>query len=159
MTDSAPSNIDRFNQYAGFFLARLYESFPVPVDLDCHEAVYHRPLLGTPGEGSISDKELQRASCDAEVAFAAHTLKWLSETGYFKAEYFRLHDVQAIRVVLTPKGFEALNAAPASLTRSGPLGQQLSDLSKSAANEAGKAAIGEIVGQIIGVALKGLFTP
>jgi hypothetical protein len=146
------SNIERFNQYAGHFLAKLYESFPQPCTLDCVEAV-----KGTELAEPINDKLLQEATTDPEVRFCSDALKWLLSTGYFTGDQ-RLHCVQVARAVLTPKGFEALNAVPDALRASAPLGERLSHLAAEGSKEATKAAIGEVVGQVIGVAARQLFS-
>lgn len=147
------SNIERFNQYAGHFLAKLYEAFPQPCVLDCVEAVR--------GEGlpePVNAKLLQQATTDPEVRFCCDALKWLRTTGYFTGDE-RLHSVQVARAVLTPKGFEALNAVPVALQGDTPLGERLAHLAAEGSKEATKAAIGEVVGQVIGVAARHLFSP
>ncbi|MBI1398672.1 hypothetical protein [Hyphomonas sp.] len=69
----------------------------------------------------------------------------------------RLHFVQLARAVLTPKGFEALNAFPDAIQGKTPLGEKLSHLAAEGTKEASKAAISEVVGQVIGVAARHLF--
>jgi hypothetical protein len=71
----------------------------------------------------------------------------------------RLHCVQLARAVLIPKGFEALNAIPDALQGKTPLGEKLSHLAAEGTKKAYKAAISEVVGQVIGVAARHLFQP
>jgi hypothetical protein len=143
------SNIERFNRYAGHFLAKLYEAFPQACTLDSVEAV-----KGTGLGESVSQNDLQHATTDPEVRFCCDALSWLHTTGYFTGDA-RLHYVQVARAVLTPKGFEALNATP--LQSKEPLGKRLAHLVGEGSKEAGRAAIGEVVGQVIGVAARSFF--
>jgi hypothetical protein len=146
------TNIERFNQYAGYFLAKLYESFPQPCTLDCVEAVSGKGL-----PEPVTTELLQEATTDPEIRFCCDALKWLRTTGYFTGDE-RLHSVQVARAVLTPKGFEALNAVPDALQGKAPLGEQLASLAAEGSKEATKAAISEVVGQVIGVAARHLFS-
>lgn len=148
---TAASNIERFNQYAAHFLAKLYNAFPQPCTLDCVEAITGKPL-----PDPVSQDQLQAATVDPEVRFCCDALRWLHTTGYFTGDE-RLHTVQIARAVLTPKGFEALNAIPGSLQP--PLGQQLTNLASESAKEGARVAIGEVIGQIIGVATRHWFSP
>ncbi|MEO0369805.1 MAG: hypothetical protein AAF197_13650 [Pseudomonadota bacterium] len=143
-----PDNIDRFNKYAAHFFAKLYERFPEPCVLDTVEAV-----TGSALSEPVHQKTLQDATTNPEVQFCCDALKWLHDTGYFKGDA-TLHYVQVSGAVLTPKGFEALNAVPETLQQTS-LGTRLSQVAGEGAKEVSKAAIGELVGQVIGVATKG----
>ncbi|MEQ1707454.1 MAG: hypothetical protein ABL864_03895 [Terricaulis sp.] len=151
------SNIDKFNRYAGFFLDKLYSNFPIPTLLDSHEAAYGTPLDGSGPDGSISLGDLQQASCDGEISFCSHALSWLHSTGYFSGAA-RMHNIQFKEAVLTPRGFEALNATPAALESRGTLGKQLGTALSAGSKEAGHAVISQIVGQIVGTAARGFLT-
>lgn len=148
------NNIDRFNKYAGFFLNKLYSSFPLPILLDSHEVVYGTLLEGSAPNGAISLHDLQQASCDNEISFCSHALSWLHSTGYFSGAP-RMHNIQFKDAVLTPRGFEALNAIPKSLESKGSLGTQLRAAIASGSKEAGRAVVSQIVGQIVGAATRG----
>lgn len=145
-------NIELFNQYAAHFLAQLYNSFPEPCLLDTVEAVKGQKL-----PEPISNKSLQTATTDPEIRFCCYALKWLYTTGYFTGNE-RLHCVQIDSAVLTPKGFEALNAIPDALQAKGPLGDRLSALAAEGSKEATSAVLSEVVGQVIGVASRHLFS-
>lgn len=147
------SNIDRFNKYAAFFLAKLYSSFPEPCDLDTKEAV-----TGTPFSASSTTQDLQEATTNPEIRFCASALRWLYDTDYFRGQP-NLHNVRVSQAVLTPKGFEALNAVPNSLDQKGSLGNQLLKLGAEGSKTAAQATVSETVGQIIGIAARTLFQP
>jgi hypothetical protein len=146
------SNIERFNQYAGYFLATLYEAFPQPCTLDTVKAVTG---VGLPDP--VSSDDLQKATTEPEIRFCCDALKWLHATGYFTGVE-RMHFVQVASAVLTPKGFEALNAIPDSLQNKAALGERLKDLVADSSKQATNAAIGEVVGKVIGVATRHLFS-
>lgn len=119
------SNINQFDEYVGRVFGMLYESFPIPTDLNVGD------VLGVPDlySGSGIPPEM-----DIEANIATHSVIWLADTGYIKMtgsggnEFFDL--------ILTEKGLEVLKATPASLThQSLPLGKQIAAAVKSGAKE------------------------
>lgn len=117
-----------------------------------------------------------------ETSMRTATASWLFETGYFNAERAKQGRTFAIEYVdendistgsshekhvvfdtyanarLTPKGLEVLHSVPKSLSGEDAerksLGDQLTDQLKEVATEGRKQAIGKIVGEIIGSAMK-----
>lgn len=134
------SNINKFDEYAGRVLGMLYESFPVPIDVNVGDA------LGFPDmyHGTGIPPEM---SADAHIA--ACSVSWLADTGYIKMsggnsdEFFDL--------TLTEKGLEVLKAVPDSLTQqSSPLGKQIATAAKSGAKE----TLRSLVNQALAVGVK-----
>jgi hypothetical protein len=95
--------------------------------------------------------------------FVAHTISWLVETGYL----INMNDGSLAaqnKYVLSPKAFEAMNAAlPKSLAgdkeeSSKTVGQKLTELAVNTGKQAGaegrSQAIAQFVGQVIGWAMK-----
>ncbi|CAN2975974.1 DUF2513 domain-containing protein [Pseudomonas sp. PM2] len=119
------SNIKRFDELTGQLFGVLYESFPLPRNLEFE----HFPA---------EDKKFFVASVD-----------WLSRAGYLS--FMFLYPNQGYtEVVLTSKGLEVLKALPESL-KSGPsLGDQLVDASKTGA----KSLLGDIAGQALSIGVK-----
>ncbi len=86
------SNVEMFQLLAAKAFAILYESFPVYEEItpeDLAKAVY--------------PDDVERARI-----VAGHSLTWLCEAGYL----MRAVTGAKFRFVLTPKGFEILNASP-----------------------------------------------
>ncbi|HGX8811798.1 TPA: hypothetical protein ACJINV_005080, partial [Escherichia coli] len=90
----APKNIERFNEIVGEIFGRLYESFPVKIDIKAVDIVRQN-----------------------ELTFFLDTVDWLKNSGYLIGARSSggIHNA-----VLTAKGLEVLNATPGSLEK--PLG-------------------------------------
>jgi hypothetical protein len=141
------SNVDLFELFAARTFAICYEHFPLPKQ--------------------ISPEELSRGADHDGVTIeharqvAGHTLIWLCETGYLK----KLGESPPFRYVLSPKGFEILNASPfstpettktsapgaeASAAEKRTLGEQLTASAKEILTSAGKEEAKSLIQQIIG---------
>jgi hypothetical protein len=145
------SNLDLFNLYTARILARLYEEFPIARAI-IEEDVVNPPQHRT---GPIPDTEEQRRK--REVAH--HTRVWLTDTGYLLERPGNTY-----RWVLAPKALEILNAPLTALLpkeRDGTktVGTKLADVTKEVATEGTKKAVAEIVGQVIGAAVKSFTGP
>jgi hypothetical protein len=152
-------NIDKFSAYTGKILAKLHQAFPQPTFIDASEIATGKPTKGSGPDGSVSVNDLQATTLNADVVFCAHTIRWLYETGYFTGQMSQ-YDVRVSNAVLTPKSFEALAAVPDVLDgNKQTLGQRLGNFATSTASDAVKGGVNQIVGQVIGAALRGFIGP
>ncbi|MFO6502964.1 hypothetical protein ACLD9R_20975 [Serratia marcescens] len=134
------SNINKFDEYAGRTLGILYESFPVPANINVGDVLGYPDLYhgrGIPAE------------MNADAYIAACSVNWLADTGYIKMsggngdEFFNL--------TLTEKGLEVLKATPGSLTQqSSSLGKQIAAAAKSGAKE----TLRSLVNQALAIGVK-----
>lgn len=142
-------NVERFNLYTAHIFGMLYEQFPVARRIDAAEVAKALNLAPRPADEKPS-----------EANFVAETVQWLTATGYL----YEIQTALASRYVLAPKAFEALNAKLSSLQGKDPkadeptLGERLAsgavDAGTGLAKEAWKQVATEIVGQVIGYAMK-----
>jgi hypothetical protein len=143
-------NIERFNLYTVHILSRLYAEFPVRKEIPAEEVVEAlRSVI--PFDGADGKRELTQ--------FVQYTLIWLIDTDYLLAS----GEIPR-RLVLAPKAFEVLAAElPKSLRQKSDeeaksLGEKFTDVSKelgsTIASEAKKQIASQLVGQVIGNAMK-----
>lgn len=149
---SESNRIDHFNTMVGHIFAQLYESFPVPRDID---EVAIADAMGVPKRkraGAFTELydfgNLE--SGDPFGALLLPTLIWLRDEGFIRAEG---RDYPASDIILTSKALVAMNATPAGLDK--PLGARLSDAAKDGGKAVGNAAMTEIVGQVLGSVVRG----
>ena len=104
------TNIEYFDEVTVKIFAELYQSFPLPVSINCLE------LTGKP-----EMTEMGELSKEAEICVAG--LKWLAAEGYLTVK----HSAQsgAGSVILTAKGLASLKAAPDSLESKISVGERL----------------------------------
>jgi hypothetical protein len=131
---SPPANISEFNTITGLVFTRLYEQFPVAVDLD--RAAIETAMGAAFSSGSTN--VLQSGRPFTEVF--AHSLTWLSNEGYVRSAGPLPYE----KVTLTTKGLAALNAVPQGL--SATIGSTLAT-NASARNWSG---VGDLIGGLIG---------
>jgi hypothetical protein len=147
-------NFQNFSTVAGLIFAQLQRSFPTPVDLD--EVELAKSLGREIGEEEVSlPWENELVAELGEIApgedfrkFVWNACIWLRDEGFIRADGSRA----ATRMVLTTKALSALNATPVALE--GTLGSKLTTAANQASTEAGRSAIAETVGQLIGAAVK-----
>jgi hypothetical protein len=148
------TNIERFNAYATYILAKMYADFPVARKFEAKEVV-----------DALKLPRMDPNNETAENNFAAHTNTWLAETGYLLVRPGATKD----RFVLAPKAFEALAAQvpealqPKTSGKVEPkktIGDRMSEVSaeigEAAAGEAKKKlteASRDLVGFVIGSAI------
>jgi hypothetical protein len=112
---SAP-NIERFNALAGAIFAKLYEEFPVPVELSAHD---------------FAD---QMIASDAprflDLRFFTSTVIWLGDHGYLSRGN-AVSNGTVLNCSLTARALELLNALPSALENKGTsLGDELISATK-----------------------------
>lgn len=135
------NNIDVFDQCTAHIFSTLYESFPVPVDLDYSE----------PSVEIFDEEESADVAFDKLVIFEKSIL-WLNSAGYLNIEAITYDG--AHNVVLTAKGLEVLKL-PSSLEVNGPsFGEKIVSSIKSgalkASGEAAKLALSKGLALVVG---------
>lgn len=127
-SDSDKSNIDLFNEVAAIVLERLYESFPVGVNL--------QPDI------VLSDPSREAAN------FFYYTVIFLGKEGLLGYE-MASDDGSFFDVVLTSKGLSALNAIPDMLDeRKESYRQKISTALKGGSKEVLKAAMQQFIAAV-----------
>lgn len=145
-------NFDAFNQVVGLIFDQLYRSFPIAIEID-HDEIANK--LGiqvspyTPPRGLITTRSKTYGNITPTVGmeeFVDEAIRFLAAEGFLQQQ-----DRTYIR--LSAKALTLLNAPLSGLEKSA--GSQIVEISKSAGTEAGKAALSEVVGQVIGAAARG----
>lgn len=147
-------NFESFNQVVGLIFDQLYRAFPIAVQID-YDRIAERLdipiLLYEPPSGLITTRTRTYgpiAQSDDMEVFVDEAVAFLSSEGFIQAEgrnYLRL----------SAKALALLNAPLSGLEK--PAGTRIVEISRGAATEAGRAALSEVVGQVIGAAAKGFF--
>ena len=135
------SNIQLFNLITGDLFAKLYESFPVPCEID----------FASLGMNFIDPSDYDGSF--AISSFAEDTTKWLSDANYVWLES-PSHMGAKSTARLTPKGLEILRAIPASLEEKIPLGEKLIEFSKKTVAD----SLSDTVKLALGLGVKYLVT-
>jgi hypothetical protein len=145
-------NIEIFNALVGLIFDQLYRSFPIPTSINTDEIAQS---LGVQGY-TTSDTILPGRTIVSEWGLISSTSFWDLYNGsidWLKDERF-VREPEHESFVLTADALAALNARPSSLSM--PLGKRLGEAATNVGTEAGRAAISEVVGQLIGAAARGL---
>lgn len=104
------TNIQLFDEITAKLFANLYESFPLPADINC---------LSVTGCHEVD--ECGRISREAGIC--VHTLRWLGDEGFINVGQMYQHGGGGI--VLTSKGLAALKAVPSGLEGKTSIGERL----------------------------------
>jgi hypothetical protein len=134
------SNIEVFNRVVATVFKELYSSFPKPVFLKAAE-------LRVAAE--ITDDAWWEVTRGANLNPVGCALIWLHDEGFIRYSDEAGCSVFA-NVVLTAKGFAALNKSPESLASKPTIGERLKELSKTATSET--------VSNLVKIALSQAFT-
>jgi len=130
-------NIELFDEYAAKTLAQLYQTFPVPTNLDARNLCGHHDI---DEYGHFLDEQ---GNPSKAFDIAKATLDWLVESGYIRVQHTSQVGYQY--AVLTAAGLEVLKASPESLKVKETLGDKLVRFTKegsiSLAKEVAKTAI------------------
>ncbi|HBP5712257.1 TPA: hypothetical protein L6B33_24230 [Pseudomonas aeruginosa] len=137
----AASNIDQFNLVTGQVLAKLYEHFPEPIELNAEIVGTSIPHWSQNAHGEMVP------SCvhPPEEVFFYHTVHWLAEAGYLSYQN-HFYNYQFYRARLTSKGLEVLKAIPESLKDGESFGESLLTATKDGSKEVLKGMVSEALG-------------
>jgi len=141
------SNVERFDRLTGGVFGKLYQSFPVPIELNINDFT----SLITPLKETYEEDQTLNAS-----EFFYSTLSWLKDSGYITYLNNALDNTSCYGCVLTAKGLEVLKAVPKSVDGDS-LGGQLADAVKEGAmgklKELASEALSKGYGAAIGAAM------
>lgn len=129
-------NIELFNLSAAGILAKLYEAFPNPIDL--------QPNLLEAEIAPVGFTEEQHFDFAHTIA---HSGEWLAKEGFFsfRADYRTTEGPAFPYAVLTAKGLAILGATPDALSGKKTIGQAISDGLKEGKKEIVSGLIRELV--------------
>lgn len=129
------NNIDQFNYYSAVILSELYQSFPVPVDIELSK--FHK------------DQENQDDYFN-QIVIACATARFLQDEGFIKSH--KIDDYGRIaHTVLTTKGLAALSKTPDVIdANKKSIGERIAIIAKSATNESMKATIATLIKSVLG---------
>lgn len=148
-------NFEAFNQVVGLIFDQLYRQFPISIQID-HDEIAEK--LGVPSSPyQPSDYFLSVRTKDyGDIVPAMNMEEFVDETIQFlAAEGFLQQERNSIR--LSAKALMLLNAPMPGLEK--PAGARIVEISKDVGTDAGKAAISEVVSQVIAAATRGFLGP
>lgn len=146
-------NFGAFNQVVGLVFDQLYRAFPVAIEVDYEEiagklsisvAPYVAPEMVFGLRSKVFDEIVPGVALDE---FTDQAVKFLESEGFLQRQdkyYFRL----------SAKALTLLNAPLPGLEKSA--GTQIVEVSKDLGSVAGRQAMSEVIGQVIGAAARGL---
>lgn len=140
------TNIECFDVLTGRIFADLYDSFPIPLEIeqDSYCALLVKRVKPE-SEGDDVVGEYFDSIADAQE-FVDATFQWLNNAGYIDYEALSF---DAATAVLTAKGLESLKLVPDVLT-----GKSLGDSLVEAVNEGLMDQLKSLTGQAIGAGVK-----
>lgn len=132
--------MERFNQLAALIFARLYENFPVPLELT--PTAYLSEIIETDDyDGAFNFDE-----------FFGSTVKWLERAGFVWIDRDNsTYDGPAYDVVLSERGLATLRSVPNSLEGTASLGERFANFSREKASE----AVSTLIAIVINAAAQG----
>jgi hypothetical protein len=145
-------NVDRFGQMTLAIFDQLLESFPIPTAIDqgaMLTAMGLTPSLTDNGDG-FGPRVRNWRELDADVPLYRvyiNTLDWLLDENFLRKD--------GDEFVLSSKALAALQSVPPAVGGQS-LGSKVSSTAKDMAGEAGRSAVGELVGQVIGAAIRSM---
>lgn len=130
-------NIERFDQLTGLVFSKLYQSFPIAIDLNVMQfadvLAYDRP---------ISEDELRLGG--EPYDFFDNTIQWLIESGYVVSRHSSSYPYTFETCTLTAKALEVLKTVPQSVG-----GESLGGRIATAAQEGATAKLKELAGEVL----------
>jgi hypothetical protein len=135
----ATSNVDRFDQLTGKIFAALYESFPIPVDLEYREFV--DVILVDPDDTPEGKKQILEGK-----EFFHASFRWLESSGYLTIGTQGIGSPKINGCVLTAKALEALKAIPDNLS-----GESIGSRLQTAAKDGMVETIKSLTGKALGI--------
>lgn len=145
-------NFEAFNQVVGLVFDQLYRSFPVAKEIDYDEIAtklgieikpYEPPEMVITFRTKVYGDVVPGVDLES---FTDEAVRFLDAEGFLQSQdrsYFRL----------SARALDLLNAPLPGLQR--PAGTQIVELSKDLGNAAGRHAMGEVIGHVIGAAARG----
>jgi hypothetical protein len=170
MSDKKPperDNIEIFDLAVGVIFADLYCHFPIPkgmvpesLAMTLLEEQYWEIDITANAVCGRDDRRQETQTARDYSSIVRHTLAWLEKCGYIIGSAPITHLEAGRAYVLAPKTLEVLAWTPKSLTAPSdkPLGKHLTTAATSLGNQAARAAITDIVGQVIGAAGRAFIT-
>lgn len=136
------TNIDLFNRFTLALFAKLYESFPVPANLDFESIMM----------SVIPDDEGYEQTFNILVT-ARETVNFLESEGFLSVGFKGL-DVRGVdQVRLTMKGLAILDSVPASLEKKESLISSISAITKKGLKQAASDQVSELAKQAFTLAI------
>ncbi|PIF52746.1 hypothetical protein CLU80_5231 [Pseudomonas sp. 29] len=119
----AAGNIERFNVLVGAIFARLYQEFPVAIELQLED--FEEQMAVNRPERDGDEYHIRR-----DAVFFVSTVIWLSNHGYLDSGS-QLSNGTVMGCVMTARTLELLKAMPSNLENKDPsLGDQLVSATK-----------------------------
>lgn len=136
MESGQSNNIEPFNRVVLLVLAKLYESFPVPINFESE----------TIGLEAVKNSEAENQPVRLIKSVASNTIAFLAEEGFLRYDPSQRRmsgpDFPAAR--LTLKGFTLLGSIP--ITVDGAIDRRpFSDQLRGAVNEGAKNSVADLV--------------
>jgi hypothetical protein len=135
-------NPEKFNIFAAYIFDALYKNHPMDIDIDFNELL--KFFDGENSSISASDRDV-----------FLNTVFWFERYGYIRAtiaERLLSGEIVVSGLSLTEKGLLALTCRPVAVPES--LSAQIKSAASSIGTEAGKSAVAEFVGTLVGAATK-----
>ena len=128
------NNIDQFNQYTAAIFAKLYDAFPVRIELTADDITG----IEFDRESLFYENNVQSPK---EWDFCVATWEWLKEAGYIWHEGGSSEGWKACYAVLTPKALEALRSTPDTIDSGRTVGDRLREVAKAGSQEMVKQTV------------------
>jgi hypothetical protein len=143
-TVASPQNVEEFNAITGLVFAELYKEFPVHVSMN-KDFIARKMGVSTSPDALLPSGRLFKQ-------IVPLTLSWLVDEGYIRGLDGKFDISRPWNdLVLSEKGFRALEAVPPSIGKS--VGSHLKNLSDQLpAKPSAYSQIAEVVGSFIGSA-------
>lgn len=123
-------NIEKFDEITGIVFAKLYDNFPMKVDLNSGE------ILNCMEEvKSSKDSHKEDETFDDLTKFIPDTIRWLKGEGYITMQ-MQTFENKFIGMTLTGRGLSSLKAIPDSVSGKLSTGEELSEAVKLGGKEA-----------------------
>ncbi len=147
----AKSNIDKFDEVTGMLFAKLFSTFPEPVDIRLEDYVPEEDE-----QEVISEDSAQWIVDQNRREFVEHTINWIVDSGFITSYNFNREQGIFSGVILTAKGLECLKMTPDSLQASA--GTELAAAARTGSIELLKSIVNQVLGAGISIAMHRLVT-
>ncbi|WP_440224961.1 hypothetical protein ACQQ2N_06900 [Dokdonella sp. MW10] len=134
----APTNLEFFETLTLALFQQLYQSFPVPIDIDPMKLAYSFLPENVEGEDGLR-----------LFGAAEHTVAFLKREGFIEHGDMHLDDGTYVDVSLTSKGLLVMDSMPAPLSGSSTVAGEIRDLLGEVAKDGVKDGVREGAKRII----------